>query len=241
MIIINYYIKYFIIVNCYLVFLGRESILNFSFINSKLDGLGGWFGSEIIHPRLEATLPSEEVHGTHLAKVGFRNVDVQGLRLVNEGSSVSSLFDDSLLGYLPDCLVELLDMIRNDGDVLDTPIEGDNLVLEVISPDAKLHQVLEKMLVDDLELPAEHPPGVDVAGVGLHGLVVAEDLRRAGRGHGGHQQAVPDPVLRNLGLEAGPVVEAGGLHVPHVVLEDALGDWRAGVCGVGSFNLSNLT
>ena len=168
-------------------------------------------------------------------------MDVERLRLINEGSSVRGLFDHILLRDLPDSLVQLLNLVRDVGDVLDAAIGRDDVILDIIIPHSQLHQVLEKVLVDHLELATEHSPGVDVAGVRLHGLVVAEDLRRAGRGHGGHQQAVPDPVLRNLGLEAGPVVEAGGLHVPHVVLEDALGDWRAGVCGVGSFNLGNLT
>lgn len=46
----------------------------------------------------------------------------------------------------------------------------------------------------DLELSREDSAGVDVAGVGLDRLVVAQDLGCRGRGHGGQQQTVPHTV-----------------------------------------------
>lgn len=46
----------------------------------------------------------------------------------------------------------------------------------------------------DLELSREDSAGVDVTGVGLDGLVVAQDLSCGGRGHGGQQQTVPDTM-----------------------------------------------
>ena len=82
--------------------------------------------------------------------------------------------------------------------MLDASVSGDDVILEVIRLDAELCEVAEEVLVDHLELAAEHSPGVDVAGIRLHTLV-------------------------NLGLERGPVVEVGGGHTPHVVLEDPLG------------------
>lgn len=46
----------------------------------------------------------------------------------------------------------------------------------------------------DLKLSREHPAGVDVAGVGLNGLVVAKDLGSGSCGHGGQEQTVPHTV-----------------------------------------------
>ena len=46
-------------------------------------------------------------------------------------------------------------------------------------------------MVDHLELPGEDSTSVDVASVGLNGLVVAQDLSSGGSRHGGQQQAVP--------------------------------------------------
>ena len=55
------------------------------------------------------------------------------------------------------------------------------LVFEVGGPQAQARQVHEQVLVDHRELPAQHAAHVDVAGVGLEALVVAQDLRaRAG-------------------------------------------------------------
>ena len=150
-------------------------------------------------------------------------MDVEWLGLVNEGSTVGGLLDDILLRDLPDSLVKLLDFVRDRGDVLDASVSGDDVILEVIRLDAELCEVAEEVLVDHLELPAEHPLGVEVTRVRLHtlALVVAENLGGAGGGHGRHQEAVPHPVLGNFGLERGPVVEVGGGHTPHV-LEDPL-------------------
>ena len=46
----------------------------------------------------------------------------------------------------------------------------------------------------DLKLSGEHSPCVDVAGIGLNGLIVSQDLGRGGSGHGGQQQTVPHSV-----------------------------------------------
>lgn len=43
----------------------------------------------------------------------------------------------------------------------------------------------------DLKLSWEHPAGINVAGVGLNWLVVAQDLGSGGCGHGGQEQTVP--------------------------------------------------
>ena len=53
------------------------------------------------------------------------------------------------------------------------------LVLEVRRPQAKASEVHEQVLVHYRELSTEHPPHVDVAGVWLKALVVAQNLHTA--------------------------------------------------------------
>jgi hypothetical protein len=84
------------------------------------------------------------------------------------------------------------------------------------------------------------PPCVDVAGICLHTLIIAQDLSGGRRRHGGEQQRVPHPVLGNPGLQRGPIVQRRGRHVPHVVLQDALAHRAAGVGLVGAVPLGQL-
>lgn len=62
---------------------------------------------------------------------------------------------------------------------LDGAVGGDQLVLEVPRPEAGASQVREEVLIHHRELPRQHPPHVDVAGVRLEALVVAQNLHAA--------------------------------------------------------------
>lgn len=55
----------------------------------------------------------------------------------------------------------------------------------------------------DLKLSREHPAGVDVAGVSLNGLVVAQYLCGGSCGHGGQEQTVPHTMPEHTTEEAG--------------------------------------
>jgi hypothetical protein len=99
--------------------------------------------------------------------------------------------------------------VRNDGG------------LDAIVPQPILSQVSEKVMVDDLEFAREHAAGVDVGGVRLNALVVAEDLSGGGSWHGSHQQRVAHTVLLDLLAQLGPVPQLGaGINTPHVKLQD---------------------
>lgn len=63
-------------------------------------------------------LPAIEVHAGQFAIVGFSYVDVEGLALVNIGSSICSHLYDSLLRDLPHRLIQLLQVIWYCGNVL---------------------------------------------------------------------------------------------------------------------------
>ena len=58
-------------------------------------------------------LPGIEVHAGQLAKVGLGDVDVKGLALVNEGTSVCHHVYECPLGELPHCLIQTLHLLRN--------------------------------------------------------------------------------------------------------------------------------
>ena len=67
-----------------------------------------------------------------------------------------------------------------------------------------------------------------------------QDLGGAGRGHGRHQQGVPQAAARDARLEAGPVPARAGLHAPKVELQPALAGRAALVGLVGPLDLRQL-
>lgn len=86
---------------------------DFNFVDGELNGLGGGFGAQVVHPCLEPQLPAVEVHRAHLAKVRFGNVNVEGLGLVDVGAPVGGLLQHVLLADLPHGLVQVADLLRN--------------------------------------------------------------------------------------------------------------------------------
>lgn len=98
---------------------------------------------------------------------------------------------------------------------------GNDGCLDSFIPQALLGQVSEQVMVDDLELAGEHAASVDVGGVRLDALVVAEDLSGGGSRHGGNQQRVAQAVLLDLFTQLGPVPQLGaGINTPHVKLQN---------------------
>ena len=139
---------------------------------------------------------------------------------------------DFLLADLPDGFVQSFDVVRDFLDALNGSVDRNDLEFHLLAPQVELGEIPEQVVVDDLELPAEDPPGADVAGVGLHGLVVAEDLGRGRRVHGGQQQRVAHSVLGNLRLQG---------DAPHVVLELAFAQGGSLVGFIGIELLCELT
>jgi len=106
---------------------------------------------------------------------------------------------------------------------LDRAIAGNDLILQIITPQATLRQILQQVLVHHLK------------------LIISEDLRSGRSGHRRQQQTVPDAVSHHLLAQRGPVPSAGRCHAPHVLLEDALAGWRARERLVRSVDLCQLT
>mmetsp|Transcript_25496 Transcript_25496/g.80444 ORF Transcript_25496/g.80444 Transcript_25496/m.80444 type:complete len:257 (-) Transcript_25496:95-865(-) len=191
-------------------------------IHGELDGVDGRLGPQVVHARLEAQLPAVEVHGRELRRRGVDHVDVQRLRLVDVSAPVGCHVEHDLLLDLPDGLVQLLD-VRGQLKLLHAAVLGDELHAHVIRPEASLDEIAEQVPVHRHELAREHAAHVEVLRVGLEGLVVAQDLRRARRGHRCHQQRVPHAMLADLLLQPRPVPFAAlGNAAPEVELELAL-------------------
>mmetsp|Transcript_25495 Transcript_25495/g.80440 ORF Transcript_25495/g.80440 Transcript_25495/m.80440 type:complete len:380 (-) Transcript_25495:95-1234(-) len=202
-------------------------------IHGELDGVDGRLGPQVVHARLEAQLPAVEVHGRELRRRGVDHVDVQRLRLVDVSAPVGCHVEHDLLLDLPDGLVELLE-VRGQLEALHAAVVGDELRADVLRPELALRELAHEVAVHLHELARERAAHVEVLRVGLEGLVVPQDLRRAGRGHGGYQQGVPEAVLRDLGLQARPVPAAAlGRALPEVELQEALARGRAWVALVG--------
>ena len=220
----------------HLVIRGLESFL----VDSELDGLSGSLSTEVVHARLETHLPAGEMHAGNLAHGGLAHVDVEGLGLINEGTTVGSHLDNGTLRNFPDGLVEGLDVLGDARNVLDRTALSNDAVLHVIGPQAHLNEIPEKPRVDDLELAGEHTPLVDVGGIRLEALVVAKNLRSGSSGHRSKQQTVANTVLLDVRLESSPIPEVGRGNIPHIILEDALRDGRALIGGVGALLLGEL-
>lgn len=89
-------------------------------------------------------------------------MDIQALRLADEGATVGSEVEDLLLRDFPDGLVDGLDVVRNLGDVLDGTVVGDDTVLHVVVPEVEADELAEKPWAYDLELASENTASVDV-------------------------------------------------------------------------------
>jgi len=94
--------------------------------------------------------PSVKVHGSQFPKVGFSNVNVEGLGLINEGSTISCHVNHIPLRNLPDRLVQLLDVIRDFRDSLNRAIGPNQLVLQIRIPKVTVCEILEQVRVHNL-------------------------------------------------------------------------------------------
>mmetsp|Transcript_5523 Transcript_5523/g.7783 ORF Transcript_5523/g.7783 Transcript_5523/m.7783 type:complete len:590 (-) Transcript_5523:355-2124(-) len=210
-------------------------------VHGELDGVRFGERAQVVHAGLEALLPGVEVHRGESGSGGLGHVDVERLRLADEGPAVRRLVDDGLLLDLPHRLVQLLDVLRDHSHLLHAAAVRDDLVAHLRRPQSLLHQLLQQVLVHHRELAGQHAAIVHVRGEGLRGLVVAEYLCGGGGGHGGQHERVPEAVLRDAGSQRRPVPATllGG-HLPEVLLQQSLRGGRARVRGVGAVQAGQL-
>lgn len=133
-------------------------------VNGELSGLCGRTSPEVVHPGLQALLPSVEVHACELPKSRSLQVDVQALALADERATVGGHVQDFLLADLPDGLVDCLDIVRDGGNVLDGSIVGDDHIFHIIIPQTEVDELSKEPGADNLEFTGKDTAGVDVAG-----------------------------------------------------------------------------
>mmetsp|Transcript_5149 Transcript_5149/g.9357 ORF Transcript_5149/g.9357 Transcript_5149/m.9357 type:complete len:221 (+) Transcript_5149:217-879(+) len=163
-------------------------------VHGELDGVRSGAGSKVVHPRLEPLSPAVEVEGGELGKGGLHHVHVERLALINEGATLGRHVHQAPLPNLPHRLVDRLQLWGEGVQVLHAALRGHQFVLHARIPQPQRHQIRQQVLVHHRKLPAQHATDVNVARVRLEALIVPQNLAGAGRGHGRHQQAVPDAV-----------------------------------------------
>jgi hypothetical protein len=77
------------------------------------------------------------------------------------------------LRNLPHSLVKVLQILGDLSDLLDTPIISNQLVSDVIIPQAKGNKVPNKMGVDADKLSCKDSPGVEICSVRLETFIVS--------------------------------------------------------------------
>ena len=70
-------------------------------------------------------------------------MDVKTLTLIDEGTSISSHIDDSLLTQFPNSLVHGLEFLRDIGNVLDRTVIGNNSILHIITPETEIDEIAQ--------------------------------------------------------------------------------------------------
>lgn len=81
-----------------------------------------------------------ELHRSELGSGGIHHVGVQGLRLINVGSTVCCQIQDQI-------------------DALNAAVVGDELYTHLIAPKDTGDQIIQQMPVHLHKLPGEHSPG----------------------------------------------------------------------------------
>ena len=74
---------------------------------------------------------------------------------------------------LPHSLVKVLQILGDLSDLLDTPVVRNQLVSDVIIPQAKGNQVSDKVGVDANKLSCKHSSGVEICSVRLETFIVS--------------------------------------------------------------------
>merc|ERR1712072_1507804 len=106
-----------------------------------------------------------------------------------------SLFD------LPDCFVELLDICWQ-VKVLYASVMGNELHAHLVCPQAPLDEIPKEVSVHLNKLSGEYATHIQILGVWLKGLVVAEDLGRACSGVGATSKELRRPCFEILAFKA---------------------------------------
>jgi len=146
-------------------------------IHCELNCVAGRARPKVVLASLEARSPRVEVHVRHLVVLWVGLVQIQRLRLANEGSTANRQVDQVLLLDFPNRFVQLLDVGWDLRDILDRAVISHNLILDFRGPQIQSDQIAHQVLVDADKLARKHTTRVNVGREGFKGFIVAENLR----------------------------------------------------------------
>ena len=173
-----------------LVFALIRLLLGFGF-NRELLRLVPSLAPQVVHARFESLGPRVKVHGRECRVVRVLHPQVHALALANERAPVRRHVNDVLHRDLPHRAVLALQVLAQPANVLHAALVRHNVVFHALVPQPRRLQIRNQVPVHQNELARHGAARVNVAGNRLKALRVAEDLRRAGGGHGRQKQRVP--------------------------------------------------
>lgn len=145
-------------------------------INGEFDGVSSRSGAQVVHAGFETVAPGLEVERTQFGEGRVLEVYVQRLTLVNLRGSGKRQVYQRFLRYLPDRLVEQLELAGYLFEVLHAAVTGQQFLPQLLCPEVTLDQVFEQVLVETDEFAGQHPARKEIGSIGLETLAVAEDL-----------------------------------------------------------------
>ena len=116
------------------------------------------------------------MHCGHFFEFWIWHVEVQRLRLANEGASCGSKINQASLWNLPNSLVEFFDMIWYLLDIQHGSIVSYKLILDIFRPQIDLDQIFNQMLVDTNKLTCQYSPCVHICSERLEAFIITENL-----------------------------------------------------------------
>lgn len=152
-------------------------------VDGELDSITSWARSQIVLACLKTFLPTVEVHGGHLFVFWVWHVKVQWLRLADVRTSGNSEINELTLRDLPNCLIELLDVVGNFPNVLDRAVVGNEFVFNFSCPQVQFDKVFDEMFIYTDELSRQNTSRIYVSCKWLKTLIVTEYLRGRCRWH----------------------------------------------------------
>ena len=211
--------------------------------NSELLGLVLRLSAQIINPRLESLVPRVSVHGGTRIVCGVFHPQIHALALANKCASIRSHINDMLHRNLPNNLIFLLHVVRQEIQLLDAATVRHNIVLDLLIPVTKLDQFLDQIFVDDNELSCQSASTVNIAREWLKTLIESQDLTCACRRHWSYQERIPESIANNCRFQSCPIISVTRRNGPHIELKNAFGRRRSSkglVCPIGYLVFAQL-
>src|SRR5690554_256622 len=102
------------------------------------------------------------MHGGQFSKVGLLQEHIHTLGLADIGPPVGSHIYNHSLGDFPNRPVQVFEVLRDFGDVLNRPVGGNQSVFHVVIPQPQVDQILHEVLIDHDKFAGKGSSGIDI-------------------------------------------------------------------------------